>query len=75
MNNAKDLKQVESYLYNIYNSLETYANKNEYENLVNLLKYFESLVFDRELANNLINTSFINQLIQFLKKVQKAFQI
>lgn len=34
-----------------------------------MLKYFETIVFDRELANNLINTSFIQQFISFLKTV------
>ena len=69
MNNEKDLKEVEKYLYDIYTFLEQLASKNDYENLINLLKYFESIVFDRELANNLINTSFIQQFITFLKNV------
>ena len=69
MNNEKELKNVEKYLYEIYTILEQYANKNDYDNLINLLKYFETIVFDRELANNLINTSFIQQFIQFLKNV------
>ena len=69
MNSEKDLKNVEKYLYEIYTVLEQYANKNDCDNLINLLKYFETIVFDRELANNLINTSFIQQFIQFLKNV------
>ena len=69
MNSEKDLKNVEKYLYDIYTVLEQYANKNDCDNLINLLKYFETIVFDRELANNLINTSFIQQFIQFLKTV------
>lgn len=69
MNSEKDLKEVEKYLYDIYTFLEQLASKNDYENLINLLKYFESIVFDRELANNLINTSFIQQFITFLKTV------
>jgi len=69
MNNEKELKNVEKYLYEIYTVLDQYAAKNDCENLINLLKYFETIVFDRELANNLINTSFIQQFIQFLKNV------
>ena len=69
MNSEKDLKNVEKYLYEIYTVLEQYANKNDYDNLINLLKYFETIVFDRELANNLINTSFIQQFISFLKNI------
>ena len=69
MNSEKDLKNVEKYLYEIYTVLEQFANKCDYDNLINLLKYFETIVIDRELANNLINTSFIQQFIQFLKSV------
>ena len=69
MNNEKDLKNVEKYLYDIYTVLDQYAAKKDMENLTNLLKYFETIVFDRELANNLINTSFIQQFIQFLKTI------
>jgi len=69
MNSEKDLKNVEKYLYQIYSVLDQFAEKKDYDNLINLLKYFETIVFDRELANNLINTSFIQQFISFLKNV------
>jgi hypothetical protein len=69
MISQKDSKNIEKYLYNIYSVLEQFAKKNDYDNLVNMLKYFETLAFDRKLANNLINTSFIQQFIQFLKTV------
>ena len=69
MISQKDSKNIEKYLYNIYSVLEQFAKKNDYDNLINMLKYFETLAFDRELANNLINTSFIQQFISFLKSV------
>ena len=69
MNNEKELKNVEKYLFQIYSVLEQFAGQNDFDNLINLLKYFETIVFDRELANNLINTSFIQQFISFLKNV------
>ena len=69
MNSPKDIKAVENYLYNIYTVLDSYAAKSDYDNMLNLLKYFETIVFDRELANNLINTSFISQFISFLKMI------
>ena len=69
MNNEKELKNVEKYLLQIYTVLEQFANQNDFDNLINLLKYFETIVFDRELANNLINTSFIQQFISFLKNI------
>ena len=69
MNNEKELKNVEKYLYQIYSALERFANQNDFDNLINLLKYFETIAFDRELANNFINTSFIQQFISFLKNI------
>ena len=69
INREKDLKNVEKYLYEIYTVLEQYADKNEFDNLINLLKYFETIVFDRELANIMINSSFIQQFIKIWKNV------
>ncbi len=69
MNSPNDVKTVEQYLYRIYTDLDDHASKNDFDNLLNLLRYFETIVFDRELANNLINTSFIQQFIQFLKNL------
>ena len=71
MNNNNDIKNVENYLYNIYYSMEQNFKKKEFDNLLNLLKYFETLVTDREIANNLINTSFIELFIDFLKQIKK----
>ena len=69
INSDKDLKNVEKYLYQIYSLLVQFSEKKYYNNLINLLKYFETIVFDRELANNLINTSFIKKFISFLQNV------
>ena len=71
MNNNNDIKNVENYLYNIYFAMEQFFKKKEYDNLLNLLKYFETLVMDREISNNLINTSFIELFIDFLKQIKK----
>ena len=70
MGNKNDLKNVENYLYTIYSSLEENASKKNYDILLNILKYFETLVYDREIANNLINTSFIQLLIDFLGNIK-----
>jgi hypothetical protein len=69
INDEKNLKNVEKYLYQIYSLLDQFSEKKDYDNLINLLKYFETIIFDRELAKNLINTSFIQQFISFLKNV------
>ena len=71
MANSTDIKNVENYLYNIYFAMEQSSKKKEYDNLLNLLKYFETLVTDREIANNLINTSFIELFILFLLTIKK----
>ena len=71
MANSTDIKNVENYLYNIYFAMEQSSKKKEYDNLLNLLKYFETLVTDREIANNLINTSFIELFIDFLSEIKK----
>ena len=70
MSNNSDLKNVENYLYNIYSSLEQNSKKKNYDSLLNLLKYFETLAYDREIANNLINTSFIELFITFLNEIK-----
>ena len=71
MGNNTEIKNVENYLYNIYFSMEQNFKKKEFDNLLNLLKYFETLVTDREIANNLINTSFIELFINFLNQIKK----
>ena len=70
MANNNDIKNVENYLYNIYSSFEESSQKKNYDVLLNLLKYFETLAYDREIANNLINTSFIQLFIEFLKEIK-----
>ena len=71
MNNNNGIKNLENYLYNIYFAMEQSFKKKEYDNLLNLLKYFETLVTDRDIANNLINTSFIELFINFLNQIKK----
>ena len=70
MANSTDIKNVENYLYNIYSSLEQSSKKNNHEALLNLLKYFETLVYDRDISNNLINTSFTQMFIEYLKNIK-----
>ena len=54
MSDNNDIKNVENYLYNIYFAMEQSSKKKEYDNLLNLLKYFETLVTDREIALNVV---------------------
>ena len=57
---SNNFKPVENYLLGIYSLMENYyyANGNE-ENLLNILNYFETIIQDKEIANKIINTSFI----------------
>ncbi len=61
-----NLKQMENYLLAIYNLMDELYNKGEDDNLINVLSYFESIIQDKEIANNIINTSFITFFISVL---------
>lgn len=68
-----NLKPVENYLLGVYSFMENYyySNGNE-ENLLNILNYFETIIQDKEIANKIINTSFITLLILILKNLNSS---
>ena len=70
LDNPKEVKNVENYLFDIYSFFDANATKKDYNSLLNLLKYFETLVYDRDLANNLINTTFLQLFISFLENIK-----
>lgn len=71
-----NIKPVESYLLGIYSLMENYYNsKNNEENLLNILNYFETIIQDKEIANKIINTSFITLLILVLKNMNGNKQV
>lgn len=65
---SSNIKLMENYLLVIYSLMDQYYNKGDEENLLNLLNYFETIIQDKEIANNIINTSFITIFITFLAK-------
>jgi serine/threonine-protein kinase ULK4 len=65
---SSNIKLMENYLLVIYSLMDQYYNKGDDENLLNLLNYFETIIQDKEIANNIINTSFITIFITFLAK-------
>lgn len=73
---SNNFKPVENYLLGIYSLMENYyyANGNE-ENLLNILNYFETIIQDKEIANKIINTSFITLLILILKNLNASKQV
>jgi hypothetical protein len=67
---SDNIQLVESYLYNLYSLMEQNFSKNDEDNLLNLLNYFETIIQDKEIANNIINTSFTNLFINILQKIR-----
>jgi hypothetical protein len=61
---------MENYLLVIYSLMDQYFSKGDDDNLLNLLNYFETVIQDKEIANNIINTSFISLLISILSKAK-----
>ena len=70
LDNPKEVKNLENYLFDIYSFFDASATKKDYNSLLNLLRYFETLVYDRDLANNLINTTFLQLFISFLENIK-----
>ena len=64
---SNNIKLLEKYLLVIYSLMDQYLKGDE-ENLLNLLNYFETIIQDKEIANNIINTSFITLFINILQK-------
>jgi len=65
---TNQLQRIESFLFGVYSYIDQYFNTigNE-DSLLNLLSYFETLIQDKEIANKIINTSFISLLFKILK--------
>ena len=60
------MDELERYLLSLYQLMDQYASKKDYDNLFNLLNYFETIILSKDLANNIINTSFVKMFITFL---------
>jgi len=74
---SNNMKLMENYLLVIYSLMEQYFSRGsgskdsgDEENLLNVLNYFETIIQDKEIANNIINTSFISLLISILKSTK-----
>lgn len=65
---SNNIKMMENYLLVIYSLMDQYYHKGDDDNLLNLLNFFETIIQDKEIANNIINTSFITIFITFLAK-------
>ena len=58
--------ELEKYLKQIYINLVEFNQKKKYDELLNLLNYFETIILSKEISNNIINTLFIKLFIDFL---------
>ena len=58
--------ETEAYLKQLYLNLIDFSQKKKYEELLNLLNYFETIILCKEISNNIINTPFVKLFISFL---------
>jgi serine/threonine-protein kinase ULK4 len=58
--------ELEKYLKQIIIVFIDFEEKKKYDELLNLLNYFETIVLSKEISNSIINTLFIKKLIEFL---------
>jgi hypothetical protein len=68
-----NLKSLEQFLQSVYTHMNFYFNNNDNELLLNILNYFETIIQDKEIANNIINSSFVNVFINLLKSSKNTF--
>ena len=62
----ENFDELEKYLKQIYISFVELNQKKKYDELLNLLNYFETIILSKEISNNIINTLFIKLFIDFL---------
>ena len=64
--NNEQTDELEKYLLNVYQLMDQYVTKNNYDYLLNILNYFETIILSKEIANNIINTCFVKLFINFM---------
>ena len=58
--------ELEKYLKQIVLVFIDFEEKKKYDELLNLLNYFETIILSKEISNSIINSLFIKKLIEFL---------
>ena len=61
-----NIDEIEKYIKQIYINLIEFSQKKKYDELLNLLNYFETIILSKDISNNIINTSFVKLFINFL---------
>jgi hypothetical protein len=68
-----NIKSLEQFLQSVYTHMNFFFNNNDNDLLLNILNYFETIIQDKEIANNIINSSFVNVFINLLKSSKNTF--
>ena len=68
-----NIKSLEQFLQSVYTHMNFYFNNNDNDLLFNILSYFETIIQDKEIANNIINSSFVNVFVNLLKSSKNTF--
>ena len=63
---SENSTELEKYLKQIYIVFLDFEEKKKYDELLNLLNYFETIILSKEISNSIINTLFIQKFIEFL---------
>jgi len=58
--------ELEKYLKQIIIAFVDFEEKKKYDELLNLLNYFETIILSKEISNSIINSLFIKKFIEFL---------
>ena len=60
------INEFQIYLSNIYQLMDNYNLNNQQDELLNLLNYVQTIIMNKHIANNLINTPFTELIVNFL---------
>ena len=63
---SENSTELEKYLKQMYIVFLDFEEKKKYDELLNLLNYFETIILSKEISNSIINTLFIQKFIEFL---------
>ena len=63
---TEQMELFDVFLLTIYKHMEQYITQQQYDYLLNILNYFETIILNREVANSIINTSFVKLFISFM---------
>ena len=60
------ISHIQTYIAYLYQLMKSYVNNFKYDLLLNILNYFESIILQKDMSNNIINSPFVELIISFL---------